>query len=381
MRVLINAFSAKQGGGQTYLRYLLQFLPPTGAVEVFLLAPESLRIPVEHPNIKRPEVRWPVGNPYLRAVWEKAALSKLARDLKADILFCPGGVVGVRPPAGCKVVTMFRNMIPFDLAQRRKYPIGKDRLRNWILYRVMLKSMLEADLVIFISEYAKKVIEAAAGRPLNNGRVIYHGINPQFRTAPDSQLPRPAWLPDEGYLLYVSNIDVFKAQIEVVNAYAMLKARRPVREKLILVGPENNSAYGDRLRAEIRRLNIGNDVVVKGVIPHEEMPAVYQHAAINIFASESENCPNILLESLAAGRPVVSSSYAPMPEFGADAVIYFDPAAPSDLAEKLTAIIDDPALAGQLSMKARERSMLYDWAATARLTWTAIENVANGARP
>jgi glycosyltransferase involved in cell wall biosynthesis len=243
----------------------------------------------------------------------------------------------------------------------------------------MLKSMVQADLVIFISEYAKKAIEAAARRPLNNGRVIYHGIHPQFRTPLDSQPPRPAWLPDEGYLLYVSNIDVFKAQVEVVRAYAMLKARRPTREKLILVGPENNSAYGDKVRAEIRRLNLTNDAVVKGVIPHEELPAVYHHASINIFASESENCPNILLESLAAGRPIVASSYAPMPEFAGDAVVYFDPTVPADLAAKLAAIIDDSAFIKQLSTKARERSMLYDWAKTARLTWSAIEGVASGA--
>jgi glycosyltransferase involved in cell wall biosynthesis len=379
MKVLINAFSAKRGGGQTYLRYLLQYLPPESHTEIFLLAPESLRIPGNNPNIRRLHVRWPVGNPYLRAVWEKIALARLARNLKADILFCPGGVVGARPPAGCKVVTMFRNMIPFDLAQRKRYPLGSARLRNWILCRVMLKSMVQADLVIFISEYAKKVIEGAAGRPLNNGRVIYHGINPQFRIPLDSQLPRPAWLPDEGYLLYVSNIDVFKAQVEVVRAYAMLRAKRPTPEKLILVGPENNSAYGDRVRAEIRQLNLSNDVVVKGVIPHEELPAVYHHAAINIFASESENCPNILLESLAAGGPIVASSYAPMPEFGGDAVVYFDPANPSDLAGKLAEIIDDSVFKRRLAMKARERSMLYDWARTARLTWSEIESLAGGA--
>ena len=39
-----------------------------------------------------------------------------------------------------------------------------------------------------------------------------------------------------------------------------------------------------------------------GAIPHDTLPAVYHHALISIFASESENCPNILLESLAASR-------------------------------------------------------------------------------
>jgi glycosyltransferase involved in cell wall biosynthesis len=378
MRILINSFSARQGGAQTYLRYLLEHLPDDPDVEVFLLAPESLRLVDAGNKIKRLSVHWPVENPYARAVWEKLFLSRLARDLKADILFCPGGVVGVRPPAGCRVVTMFRNMIPFDLVQRRKYPLGRERLRNWVLYRVMLKSMIEADLVIFISEYAKRVIETAAGRPLRNGRVIYHGLNPCFRIAPDTEIARPAWLPD-AYLLYVSNIDVFKAQVEIVRGYAMLRERRHTAEKLLLIGPENNHAYGEKIRAEIKRLNLGDDVRIMGPIPHDELPAIYYYASINIFASESENCPNILLESLAAGRPILSSSCPPMPEFAGDGAVYFDPKSPGDFAEKIAGVIDDPQRIAQLSWKARQRSSLYDWERTAELTWSAIGSLVNSA--
>jgi hypothetical protein len=70
-----------------------------------------------------------------------------------------------------------------------------------------------------------------------------------------------------------------------------------------------------------------------------------------------------------------------MPECAENAAIYFDPKPPSHLAEKLASIIDDPALIQQFSMKARERSMLYDWGTTPRLTWAAIEGFASGARP
>lgn len=45
MRVLIKAFAARQGGGQTYLRNLLSIPPPDGGMEIFLLAPESFLLP------------------------------------------------------------------------------------------------------------------------------------------------------------------------------------------------------------------------------------------------------------------------------------------------------------------------------------------------
>jgi len=144
LKVLVNAFSARLGGGQTYLANLLEFLPEDAAVEVFVLAPDSLELP-ERRNVHRIRVRWPVENPATRAIWERACLARLATRLEADVLFCPGGIIGSRVPPGCKSVTTFQNMIPFDLVQRRKYPLGYMRVRNWLLERVMLRSMEKAD--------------------------------------------------------------------------------------------------------------------------------------------------------------------------------------------------------------------------------------------
>ena len=107
---MINAFSARQGGGQTYLINLLKFLPVESNAEVFVLAPQSLKLPELRSNVKRLHINWPVENPFVRAIWERFQLSKLLREIRADILFCPGGVVGARAPKGCKTVTMFRNM-------------------------------------------------------------------------------------------------------------------------------------------------------------------------------------------------------------------------------------------------------------------------------
>lgn len=374
LRILINAFSARQGGGQTYLINLLQHRPAGSGIEIFLLTPSSLKLPDGIQEITRLQANFPVENPFLRALWEKFWLPVLLRRLKVDVFFCPGGTVGAKAPAGCKTVTMFRNMLPFDLKQRKKYPLGYDRFRNWVLSKTLLRSMLNADLVIFISYYAEAVLKELACGALKRTEVIYHGINPNFRIELGKELLCPSWLPEEGYLLYVSTLDVYKAQIEVIQAYAILKNKRPTAEKLLLVGFEN-AWYGKRVREEIIRLGLENDVIVVGSIPYDQLPAVYQHAAINIYASETENCPNILLEALAAGRPIVSSNRQPMPEFGGDAVVYFDPSSPLELAEAIISVFDDPVRREQLSLNAYERSQLYDWQRSAQLTWNAIENL------
>lgn len=372
VRVFINALSARQGGGQTYLVNLLKYIPDEcNNLDIVVLAPDSLKLPSDYPHLTRIHINWPVENPFLRAIWEKFYLPKLLRQLGTQILFCPGGVIGTRPPEGCKSVTMFRNMIPFDPTQRRKFPFGYIRARLWILQKVMLRSMLQADLVIFISEFAKNVIEKYTHKPLSKAVVIHHGISPHFRNTANNSLPRPKWLTTDDYFLYVSILDVYKAQMEVVQGYALLKQRRNTKEKLILAGPENPD-YGQRLRAEIDLLGLKNDVLLVGAIPYDQLPAIYQHAKINIFASECENCPNILLEALGAGRPLFASNRPPMPEFGGDAAVYFDPAQPDMLAERIATVIDDPSKMSDLSSKAKIRAMQYQWDETASKTWKAI---------
>jgi glycosyltransferase involved in cell wall biosynthesis len=372
MRIVVNALSARQGGGQTYVTNLLESLPERSAAQIFILAPDSLSLPLSKKNVTKIQVKWPVENPFTRAVWEWLYLSKLLKQLNADVLFCPGGIIGGRVPKGCKTVTMFRNMIPFSLMQRRRYGLGYMRMRNWLLERELSRSMAKADRVICISEFARRVIEQKLSGLTGKTIVIPHGINPIFR---ENHQPRPAWLSAGEYILYVSILDVYKAQLEVVRAFSLLKARRPTSEKLVLTGPDR-SHYARKVRDEVERLGLQNDVVLTGPVSHNDLPALYGHALINIFASECENCPNIMLEALASGRPLLASSRPPMPEFGGDGAIYFDPSSPDELAVKLASVIDNPERLQEMSYRARERSLLYDWEQTARSTWDLIQKCA-----
>jgi len=373
MEIVINVLSARRGGGQTYLTNLLQNMNGFNGDKIFVLSPDSLQIPY-HPKIEKIRIKWPTENPLFRALWERYCLPGLLNKLHADILFCPGGLINTPVSEDYKTVTMFRNMIPFDMVQRAKYPYGLMRIRNWILERIMLKSMLRADLVIFISDFARQLINERTGFELKKAVTVPHGINNIFKISENKIPSRPQWLPEEEYLLYVSIFDVYKNQLEVVQGYHLLRQRRKTQEKLILAG-HNSSRYGEIVRREINKLNLANEVILAGNIPYNKLADIYYHAKLNIFASECENCPNILLEALGAGRPLVVSNRQPMPEFGGDSVMYFDPSSPDDFADKITSILDDPLKIEELSKKAKERSHIYNWRKTANKTWKAIEDL------
>ena len=370
MKIVVNALSARLGGGQTYVSNLLSHLPNTADLELLIYAPASLELPGDR-RIRRASTRWPTDNPILRTLWERWALPRQLRRERTDILFCPGGVVATRTPKGCRVVTMFRNMIPFDARVRGSIPFGAQRLRNWLLKRVMLRSLAQADLAIFISAYARATIESLVR--IAHPVTIPHGIGEAFRST-GSVLARPSGAPAAHYLLYVSRFDVYKHHRELIEAYARLPAALRCEHPLLLIG-EADLPAAQQARALIDRLGLQDQVLVAGSVPYRELPAFYQHAQAIVFASSCENCPNILLEALGAGRPIACSNVQPMPEFGGDAVEYFSPFDPQDIERALLRVLTDQQRAQQLAAAAAARGRRYDWATTARETWKAILEV------
>jgi glycosyltransferase involved in cell wall biosynthesis len=372
MRIFINALSARLGGGQTYLLNLLKHVPQEGEWQVFVLVQPSFVIDGLPPNVVRIE-QASLESPWKRAVWEETKLPAILKKHNVDLFFSPGGLLPRSLPSKMLTAVTFQNMLPFDYVQRKKYPFGYRRLRDWLLERGLSSSMRRADLVIFISEFARNFIKKELGELQSTSVVIPHGIHPSFNACLDKPLPRPAWLPDGDYFLYVSFIDHYKAQLEVVQGFDLYR-KQGGQGKLLLVGTEYRP-YGDLVRQEIADRGLAEEVILTGNVPHEDLPAIYQHAKINLFASHTENCPNILLEMMASGRPALVSSRAPMDEFGGDTVAYFNPESPEDIALRLSALVHDEELQRKLANAAMKKVAEHTWERASEQTWTAMDAV------
>jgi len=367
MKIVINAFAARVGGGQTYLKNLLGRLPEDPDLSILVFAPHNLALP-EDPRVRRGRTAMPVTNPILRLFWERFQLPREIRKFGADILFCPAGLINARVPADCRTVTMFRNMLPFDEMALAQLEPGLQKMRNRLLKPQMLRSMAEADLTIFISDFARARIERDITP--RQAVTIPHGVNEAFMTA-GTDCPRPQETGSRPYVLYVSRFEPYKHHDEVVRAWAALPASLRESHSLLLVG-ENDFEAGRRVRDFIDREGLADTINIVGPIAYERLPAFYNNAEAILFASSCENCPNILLESLGAGVAIICSDVAPMPEFGGMDLIYFSPYQPDDIAAKLEMVLSDPALARKLGADAARRAGDFEWNRTATATWSAI---------
>lgn len=369
MNILINALSARVGGGKTYLINLLRNLPDDPSLQLIIYAPSSLDLPAD-PRIERRNLDAEANNPLRRLVWERLALPGVLKRERVDLLFCPGGLVNTRVPTGCRTVTMFRNMQPFDPEAVKVIPWGLLRLRTLLLKGAMLRSMRAADLVIFISHFARGVVEAMI--PISRGVTIPHGVPEIFKTA-GTDLPKPAYLPEGKCILYVSRFEPYKHHLQVVQGYGQLSEALRNEYRLILVG-EPLSPQTERVEREIRERGLADRIRVIGGVEYGSLPGAYRNSDMILFASSCENCPNILLEALGAGRPTLTSDIQPMPEFADDAACYFAPGDPASIAAAIEKVARDPAFASSLAQRAAKRSHDFAWSKTAQATWKEILN-------
>lgn len=375
--IVINALSARWGGGQSYLLNMLKYLREYESIKIYLItnSAELTDETFEGVKIIRPNLY--LNNIIFRTIWERYRLPGLLKELNADVLFCPGGTVNTKPPGKCKVVTIFRNMLIFDEVGRKKFGFGYMRFRLKILRRATVKSFKRADLVIYISEYAKRVVESVTGGNGGMAVVIPHGLDARFRTRNKKKMQAFELASADDYFLYVSLVESYKSHIEVVQAYSIVCKKRNTAENLLLVGPDTSS-YARRVKREIDRLGLNDKVIMTGKIDYSDMHSLYCNAKANIFASTCENCPNIVLECLGSGRPLFLSNRDPMPEFGGDGAVYFDPSNPEELANLLLKYVDDENWAKSIGERAFTRSKLYDWSITARKTYQAILKLDKG---
>jgi glycosyltransferase involved in cell wall biosynthesis len=372
--IVISAFSARRGGGKTYLRNLLKFFPDSKYLKVTILASKDFDLVEERNGLYIERISFPVHNPFLRVFWEVFMLPFYLRKSHIDIFFCPGGTIPKFGFGKWKTVTMFRNMIPFDLEQRKKYPLGFMRLRNWLLSKVLLSSMESAELVIFISMYARQLIEKLSKNGIKKAVTIPHGVSDDFRNVGKILKKRPSYFPNQDYIVYPSIIDVYKSQKEVVKAIAILRDQGVIMPMVLFTG-EIYGNYGEEVRQLIKDYGLKQQVIIFGPVKYVDMPLLYHFADFVIFASSSENCPNILLEALASSRAVLCSNKMPMPEFAADAVEYFDPDDPLSIAEKIRFFLNNPDYISQLERMAAAQSEHYHWYLSAEKTWRHLAHL------
>ena len=163
-------------------------------------------------------------------------------------------------------------------------------------------------------------------------------------------------------ILMLSRLNAQKGVDDFIDAAAIVNKSHPdirfliVGTKLRLVDGVyiEDTPYMEGLKSRAKSCGIGDRVILAGV--RKDVPEVLAEADISVLPSYSEGLSNTLLESMAAGVPVVTTHVGGNPELIKDGINGFlvPVKSPQLLAEAMVRILDNPELARQLSIQARK---------------------------
>jgi glycosyltransferase involved in cell wall biosynthesis len=110
-----------------------------------------------------------------------------------------------------------------------------------------------------------------------------------------------------------------------------------------------------------RDLGISQQVHFVGFMTAEELQSVFLKATAMIYASKFEGFGLPILEAFYARLPVISSNASTLPEVAQDAVLYFDPDSPAELATLMKKILDAPEIRQELIEKGTQVLSQYSF--------------------
>lgn len=183
---------------------------------------------------------------------------------------------------------------------------------NYRLRRPQIASALRGARAVVAVSSALAGKARALGAAKDRVHLLYNGVDgARFRPGDQATARDALDLPSDARLvLYVGNLKESKGCLDLLEAFPAVLARH-AGARLAFVG---TGPAGPVLARRAHQLGIAERVQLAGARPHDELPTWMQAADLLSLPSHNEGVPNVVLEAMACGLPVVASDVGGIPE-------------------------------------------------------------------
>ena len=292
-----------------------------------------------------------------RLLWTQLELPRSANRHKASLIFTPApeGYLG---PQTIPQVVMVHDLRPISHPERTVQSLY---FRSWV--PPLLKSCRH---VLTNSEFTAREIQRCTGLADSRITVTPLGYDDQaFKPGPPSSESQ-----ERPYLLHVGQAYPHKNQRRLIQAFAQVVPAHP-ELRLVLAGKPHPTET-PLLQAMVRELGLQQHVEFRSYVPYAELPDLYRGASAFLYPSLWEGFGLPILEAMACGIPVITSSGSGTEEVAGDAAILVDPKNISTLVDALRQVIEQPDQASRLRLRGLERARHYSWTHTAAATRAVV---------
>lgn len=205
-----------------------------------------------------------------------------------------------------------------------------------------------SDRIIAVSQFTADQVVNYLGYPREQIRVVPHGVElPESIPSTESRKP---------IVLCVGAIQKRKNTQRLIQAFGAM----PANWELWIAGARG-------FAAEAMLADLPPNVRLLGYVSDQKLSQLYREASIFAFPSLDEGFGMPILEAMAHGLPVLTSTTSALPEVAGDAAILVNPIETDAIANGLERMLD-PELRSRMAQRGLARVKEFSWANTASMT-------------
>ena len=276
------------------------------------------------------------------------------------------------------VLITVHDIIPYMMRDDPEQTDYRRFIDRWV-DNLAVKNLHLADRIITVSNYTRLMLIEKLNIAPEKIQAILHGIDLEaFKPVAVSDEFRATYHIDPlcQYVLYVGSELPRKNLGRLLEAFAIVKRNNP-NARLIKIGSPSQRRYFQKLKEQIRKLNLQDEVIILDHVSRSDLISFYNLANVFVFPSLYEGFGIPPLEAMACGTPVICSNSTSLPEVVGDAAISIDPLNITSWADAISEILSNEELRHNLRVKSQTRANQFSWERMTLETLAVYQEVAD----
>ena len=310
----------------------------------------------ESANMHIVTVNWPSY-----PLWEQIGLPLALRKIKPDLLHCTSNTAPVY--GNIPLVLTLHDIIFLEKKQGKNQSMYQ-RLGRFYRRIIVPQILTRCKRIITVSHFECNRISHFLHIDRQLLVAVHNGYSQHFIPIRNAQATTARYIKKHPYLFFLGNTDPKKNTARVLQAYGIYlkKSRQPLPLLIADLKEEIIDEYLNRQGLqEIKKM-----LYHPGYIPNTELPAVYSGASVFIYTSLRESFGIPILEAMACGTPVITSTTSAMPEITGPEGILVNPFEPEEIASALLHLEENAEFYESQTAYGLERVRQFSWENTAR---------------
>ena len=306
--------------------------------------------------------------PRFYPLWEQVSLPlTVARD-RLDVLHCPANTVPLFLPRDVKLaLTIHDVMYALPKSILPQSPSLYQRLGRLYYHLFALQAVKRATWVMADSEHSCRDIARVLHTPVDRIRVVYAAGNTMCRRFEDrSQIEevKQCYSIKGRFILALGALDPRKNTLGVLRAFACFREISALPMQLLIAGLAQDAKK--RFSTMVVEMGLQEQVILLGFVSEQELVTLYNGADAFVYPTLYEGFGMPVLEAMACGTPVVTSSVGSIPEVAGNAALFVDPHQPEEIARAILRLISDVVLRERMIERGLTQVQRFSWANTAQ---------------